>query len=79
MAPTASTSKATTNIGLQLYSLRDIIGKDVKGIIAKVAAIGYKEVETFGYSSKDGFWGLDAKAFHQLLKGKRVKSTKWAL
>lgn len=55
-------------IGLQLYSLRDIIKNDIKGIISKVAAIGYKEVETYGYSVKGGFWGLDAKAFYALLK-----------
>jgi sugar phosphate isomerase/epimerase len=54
--------------GLQLYSLRDQLPKDVKGWIAKVAAAGYKEVEPFGYSKKDGFWGLDAKAFSALLK-----------
>ncbi|WP_113654261.1 sugar phosphate isomerase/epimerase family protein [Pedobacter namyangjuensis] len=55
-------------IGLQLYSLRDVIKNDIKGIISKVAAIGYKEVETYGYSLKNGFWGLDAKAFDALLK-----------
>jgi sugar phosphate isomerase/epimerase len=54
--------------GLQLYSLRDQLPKDVKGVIAKVARAGYKEVETFGYSKKSGFWGLDAKAFSSLLK-----------
>lgn len=54
-------------IGLQLYSLRDVIKNDIKSIISKVAAIGYKEVETFSYSAKNGFWGLDAKAFKALL------------
>jgi len=61
-------------VGLQLYSLRDIIGKDITGIIEKVAAIGYKEVETYGYNRKDGFWGLDAKAFASLLKQNGLKS-----
>jgi len=55
-------------VGLQLYSLRDQLPKDPKGVIAKVAAAGYKEVETFGYSKQGGFWGLDAKAFSSLLK-----------
>src|ERR1700722_21016633 len=55
-------------VGLQLYSLRDQLPKDVKGWIAKVAAAGYKQVEPFGYTKKDGFWGLDAKAFSALLK-----------
>ncbi|SFG66556.1 sugar phosphate isomerase/epimerase family protein [Pedobacter insulae] len=61
-------------VGLQLYSLRDIIGKDITGIIEKVAGIGYKEVETYGYNRKDGFWGLDAKAFANLLKQNGLKS-----
>lgn len=61
-------------IGLQLYSLRDIIKNDIKGIIAKVAAMGYKEVETYGYSLKGGFWGLDAKAFNNLLKQHNLTS-----
>ena len=64
----ACTPVAKKPIGLQLYSLRDIIKNDIKGIIAKVAAIGYKEVETYSYTAKDGFWGLDAKAFAALLK-----------
>jgi len=61
-------------VGLQLYSLRDIIGKNITGIIEKVAAIGYKEVETYGYSVKNGFWGLDAKAFASLLKQNGLKA-----
>jgi sugar phosphate isomerase/epimerase len=60
-------AKPVRVVGLQLYSLRDQLPKDVKGVIAKVASAGYKEVETFGYSVKDGFWGLDVKAFKQLL------------
>ena len=65
---------ANKSIGLQLYSLRSVIGKDITSIIEKVAAIGYKEVETYGYSAKGGFWGLDAKAFASLLKKNGIKS-----
>lgn len=61
-------------VGLQLYSLRDVIKNDITGIIQKVAAIGYKEVETYGYSVKDGFWGLDAKAFGALLREHGIKA-----
>lgn len=68
IAPGLLSAKARKTVGLQLYTLRDQLPKDVKGVIAKVAAAGYKEVETFGYSKQDGFWGLDAKAFSKLLK-----------
>ena len=54
-------------VGLQLYTLRDQLPKDVKGVIAKVAQAGYKEVETFGYSKKGGHWGLSTKEFKSLL------------
>ena len=32
-------------IGLELYTVRDLLAKDYEGTLAKVAAIGYKEVE----------------------------------
>lgn len=36
-------------VGLQLYTVRDAMEKDFSGTIAKVAAVGYKEVEFAGY------------------------------
>lgn len=62
-------------VGLQLYSLREYIGKDVKGIIAKVAAAGYKDVETYGFDEKNQFFGLTPKAFLDLLKSNGLTST----
>jgi sugar phosphate isomerase/epimerase len=43
-------------IGVQLYSVRDLMKADVPGTLAKLAAIGFKEVEfagLFGQSPKD--------------------------
>ena len=54
-------------LGLQLYSLRDTIGDDVKGTLEKVAGIGFNEVETYGYSSENQFWGLNVSEFKKLL------------
>lgn len=54
--------------GLQLYTLRDQLPHGVKDVIAKVAKAGYKEVETFGYDMKTGYWGLKEKEFSKLLK-----------
>ncbi|WP_293302110.1 sugar phosphate isomerase/epimerase [Pedobacter sp. UBA4863] len=70
LAPSLTKAFATVQkpIGIQLYTLRDIIDKDVKGVIEKVAKAGYKEVETYGYDPvKDSFWGLSAKDFKSLL------------
>ncbi|MEI8375189.1 MAG: sugar phosphate isomerase/epimerase [Planctomycetota bacterium] len=50
-----SALEATTKkipIGLQLYSLRDICGKDVPGTLAAVAKMGYEGVEFAGYFNR---------------------------
>ena len=39
-------------IGLQLYTVRDLLDKDFQGTIEKVAAIGYKNLEFAGYYNK---------------------------
>ncbi len=50
------------NIGLQLYSIRDSIRKNVPAAIEKVAKMGYKFVEPAGYA--DGkIYGMDPVAF----------------
>ncbi|MDB4913438.1 MAG: Xylose isomerase protein barrel [Gemmatimonadetes bacterium] len=38
-----------SRIGIQLYTLRDLMEKDLEGTLARVAAIGYQEVEFAGY------------------------------
>lgn len=62
-----SNTKRKASLGLQLYSLRETIEADVKGTLEKIAAIGYKEVETYGYSTKDQFWGLSVKEFKNII------------
>lgn len=42
-------------VGVQLYTLRNEIGKDPKGTLARVAQLGYKQVETFGYGNRKWF------------------------
>ncbi|MBE9583076.1 sugar phosphate isomerase/epimerase [Mucilaginibacter sp. JRF] len=74
LRPDLSSAKGVSKVGLQLYSLRDYLPKDVKGVTEKVAKAGYKEVETYGYSKQNGFWGLDAKAYGQLLKANGLVS-----
>lgn len=68
LAPELLKAAGRSYPGLQLYTLRDQLPKDVKGVIPKVAKAGYKEVETFGYDMKTGYWGLHTKDFGKLLK-----------
>ena len=74
LIPSFAFDKASKNVGLQLYTLRDELQKDVKGIIEKVAKAGYKEVETYGFSIKDQFWGLTPKEFKALLDANGLKA-----
>jgi sugar phosphate isomerase/epimerase len=59
--------KSKHKLGLQLYTLRDVINSDVKGVIAKVAEAGYQEVETYGYSADKRIFGMEVKAFKEIL------------
>jgi sugar phosphate isomerase/epimerase len=56
----------SSKIGLQLYTLRDAISKDLAGTLKKVSEIGYKEVELFGYSNGK-FFGKTAREFKTML------------
>ena len=46
-------------LGLQLYSLREVLPKDFDGTLKQVAAAGYKEVEAAG------FYAMSAQEFKQ--------------
>jgi sugar phosphate isomerase/epimerase len=60
------------NIGLQLYSIRDSINRDVPAAIEKVAGMGYKFVEPAGY--KDGkVYGMEPVDFKALCEKNGLK------
>lgn len=60
------------NIGVQLWSVKEDMMKDAKGTLAKVAKMGYKQVEGFGYS--DGkFFGVPTNEFAEILAGNGLK------
>jgi sugar phosphate isomerase/epimerase len=44
-------AKRIGRVGVQLYTIRDAIKKDLDGSLARVAQIGYREVELAGYQS----------------------------
>ena len=59
-------------VGVQLYSVRDAMGKDPAGSLKKLADMGYKYVEHAGYG-KGKFYGYGAKEFKALLDGNGLK------
>jgi sugar phosphate isomerase/epimerase len=56
------TAKWAKQIGLELYTVRDAMDKDFEGVLAKVAQMGYKEVEP-----ANGYNNLSPAAFRKLL------------
>jgi sugar phosphate isomerase/epimerase len=61
-------------IGLQLYTLRDELPKDVKATLEKVALAGFTIVETYGFSVKDQFWGLSPIELKKILDANGLKA-----
>lgn len=60
--------KKVKKIGLQLYTLRNVLNNsNVAEVLEKIACIGYKELEIFGYTAANKFWGLEPRPFKQLL------------
>ncbi len=60
------------NFGIQLYSVRALIGADPKGVISQIADLGYKEIE--GYQGDQGvFWGMSPKEFKDFVDGLGMK------
>jgi sugar phosphate isomerase/epimerase len=61
-----------TQVGLALYTVRDLMASDFEGILAKVAQMGYKEIEP-----ANGYNNMNPKAFRFMLDryGLRMPST----
>ncbi|MDP9076023.1 MAG: sugar phosphate isomerase/epimerase [Bacteroidota bacterium] len=53
-------------VGLQLFTFFGIIDDDVKGTLTKIAAIGYKEMES-AFSKNGGYYGLKPKEFKAMV------------
>ena len=59
--------RAFPSSGLQLYTLGNLMTTDAKGTLQKVAAIGYKEVESAS-SQKGNWYGFKPKEFAAMVK-----------
>jgi sugar phosphate isomerase/epimerase len=58
--------------GLQLWTLKDDMPKNPKGVLKQLAGFGYKQIESF--EGKDGiFWGMGNKGFKKYLDGLGMK------
>lgn len=49
--------------GLQLYTLRDDMPKDPRGVLKQVASFGYKQIESYEHDKLGIFWGMSHTEF----------------
>jgi len=50
------------NFGIQLWSVRDDLAKDPKGVLQQLSSYGYKQIESFE-GGKGMFWGMSNTEF----------------
>lgn len=65
-------SKFKKNIGIQIYTIRDLMQKDATGSIKAIAAAGYKNIELAGYNAGK-FYGLTPIELKTLTSGLGMK------
>jgi len=63
-----NTPFAKYKMGLQLFSIRDPLAKDLTGTIKRIASVGYEDCETYGYDPNQvKYYGVKATEFKKLL------------
>lgn len=68
-APVAAQQQRRYKLGLQLYTMRAAMARDVEGTLKRIASIGYEEVETYGFDPEGiRYYGLEARTFAQRLR-----------
>jgi sugar phosphate isomerase/epimerase len=63
-------------MGLQLYTVRDPMAKAPLDTLKKIAALGYRNLEIFGFDAANlGYYGWNAREFKQVLDGLGLRTT----
>lgn len=60
-------SSKSKDVGIQLWTVRDIIEKDPAGVLALIAKAGYTNVEPYGFSKEHQYWGTPTKDIKKIL------------
>lgn len=78
----SSSAKTTSggnlgDFGLQLYTLRDILASDPKGILKQVADMGYTQIEGYEDGKMGIYWGMSNTEFKKYMDdlGMKLVST----
>ncbi|MEQ9443423.1 MAG: sugar phosphate isomerase/epimerase [Cyclobacteriaceae bacterium] len=60
-------------IGVQLYSVRDVIEGDLQGTLQQLANMGYQEVESYPGQQGGHYFGMEPQAFSSMLQDMGMK------
>ena len=67
-------------MGLQLYTMRAAMARDVAGTLSRISALGYQEVETYGFAPDSlGYYGLSAEGLLPAPQGQQTHDIERAL
>lgn len=74
--PNGMKESKVKNIGIQLWTVKDILTKDTKNVLTQLASFGYKELEAFGMDNEamKGFFTAENKKLIDDLGMKLVSS-----
>ena len=73
---TSFRSRSPYKMGLQLFTIREPLSKDVIGTLKKVAALGYENLETYGFDGpQKKYYGYEAKEFQKILTDHKLTTT----
>jgi sugar phosphate isomerase/epimerase len=67
LSPKLSAAQAKRPLGVQVWTVREYLKKDLAGSLAKLARMGYNEIEVFDYDGT--FWGKSPAEFSKICKG----------
>jgi sugar phosphate isomerase/epimerase len=79
MVPFSSFSMTNAHkykMGLQLFTIRDAMAEDALGSLKKVRALGYEDLEIYGYNGDKGtYYGYKAADFKKILEDHDLTTT----
>lgn len=65
--PASAQTASIPTFGLQLYTLREDMPRDPRGVLKQVAAMGYKQLESYEPKELGMFWGMGAAGMKKYL------------
>lgn len=72
----AAMTKPRFEMGLQLYTVRDPMAREPLPTLKRIAELGYRNLETFGFDAgRVGYYGMNAAEFKRTLDGLGLRTT----